>query len=142
MKLKSSKKINSSAVAIWEILRDPGNMPSWNPKCHTSSGNRDVAVGSHFEATFKLPSAKAGGTALCEVIELKPCEKITIRYSGDAFPSNGFADETFCLVSQGPRQTKLKLDVDFTNSGLPFYVKLLMEPKRGQNCFNSRSDTF
>ena len=125
MKIKSSKKLNSSDYDVWEILRDPGNMPAWNPKCYTSTGNRDVTVGSHFEATFKL-RGKTARTALCEVIELKPCEKITIRYSGEAFPANGYVDETFYLISQGPRQTKLELVVDFTHSGLPLYFKFIM----------------
>ncbi len=122
MKIKETIKIDSPANDIWGILRDPGNMPAWNPKCCYSSGNSGIVVGSSFEARFEL-----GGKSkitLCEVIELKPCEKITIRYSGGAFSSgDGYVDETFSLFYQRPRQTKIRLEVDFSKSELPFFVK-------------------
>ena len=125
MKIKESIKINSSATAIWSILQDPGNMPSWNPKCISCNGSKSIKKGSSFDAVFKL--GKNPKSTTCKIMELKPCEQITIRYSGEAFSSeDGFVDETFYLNSIEPMQTKIRLEVDFSNSKLPVFIKIIM----------------
>lgn len=125
MKIKCKKTLNTTVDAIWEILRDPGNMPAWNHKCQTCSATSNVAIGSRFEATFQM-SGKPART-WCEIIEFKPGEKITIRYSGQAFMSkNGFVDETFHMVGKSTMQSLIRHEVDVTNSELPVFVKFLM----------------
>lgn len=125
MKITESIILNISANPIWEILQNPGNMPAWNPKCYACSGKSGVSVGSTFEAVFMMRGKSK--RAFCEVIALTPYEKITIRYSGEAFSSgDGFVDETFYLINEGPGQTKIELEVDFTNSGLPMPIKFIM----------------
>lgn len=125
MHIRDSIKLNSSANDIWDILKNPGNMPAWNPKCQTCTGNDKITIGSTFDATFQLGNKKK--TTICEIIDIKPNEKITIRYSGDIFGSNGgYVDESITLIHQGLRQTKVILSVDFTNSKLPAFVKFIM----------------
>ncbi|MCG8632946.1 MAG: SRPBCC family protein [Desulfobacterales bacterium] len=125
MKIKESTIVNCSVDDIWDILKDPGNMPAWNPKCHTCDAGKTISIGSSFDATFRLGSKEKKTS--CRIMDLKPGEKITIRYSGEAFSTgDGFVDETFTLVYQGVRQTKLVLEVDFSQSELPFLIKSIM----------------
>ena len=63
----------------------------------------------------------------CEIRDFSPGERIVIRYSGGAFGSSGgFVDETFALTPLPGGRTQLTLEVDFRNSGLPFFVRVLM----------------
>jgi carbon monoxide dehydrogenase subunit G len=125
MKITESITLTHSAAKVWGILQNPSNMPAWNPKCCSCDGNDNAVIGSRFEATFKL--GREAQVMSCEVVRLMPYEKITIRYSGTAFRSkNGFVDETFLLTKQGQHKTKVKLEVDFKNSGLPSPVKCIM----------------
>ncbi len=125
MKIKESIKLHVPVTEVWDILKDPGNMPAWNHKCRSCDCNGGVGVGSSFQAMFELGSK--GRKAFCEVVEWKPAEKITIRYSGEAFGSKGgYVDETFLLIHKGPRETRVNLVVDFSNSGLPIFFKGLM----------------
>lgn len=125
MKVKESILIDSSVDEVWEILKDPGNMPAWNYKCCDCKADSNIVIGSTFEATFKMSKTK--NVASCEVIELKSCNAITIRYSGESFGSTGgYVDESFILTCIDPRQTKLDLVVDFTNSKLPLILKCIM----------------
>lgn len=125
MKIKSKKTVNTAVDAIWEILSDPGNMPAWNHKCQTCITKSNVTIGSRFEATFQMRGKPT--RTWCEVIEFKPREKITIRYSGQALTSkNGFVDERFHLVGIGSIITQIRHEVDFSNSGLPLFVRFII----------------
>lgn len=119
-------KYNASVNEIWEILKDPENMPAWNPKCRDCRGvPENIVPGSCFEAIFVLGGKS--NNAFCEVADYRPSEKITIRFSGPAFKTNrNFVDETFLFIPKSPRRCLVRHEVDFSYSGLPFIIKFLM----------------
>jgi uncharacterized protein YndB with AHSA1/START domain len=126
VKIKSKKILDVSVNEVWEILRDPENMPAWNPKCQDCyEVPAEVSAGTRFRATFELSGKR--NKVFCEVMDYKPCERIRIRYSGPAFKSDSnFVDETFLLNSQGPHHTLIRHEVDFSNSGIPILFRFLM----------------
>ena len=125
MKIIDSIKLNNSVSDVWDILRIPGNMPAWNFKCASCDSKETVQVGSTFEAIFKIRNNSKLIT--CEIIELNPSNRITTRYSGDMFGSKGgYVDETFILICIDTNKTKLRHEVNFTNSRLPFILKFFL----------------
>jgi len=60
------------------------------------------------------------------VQDCAPAELLKTRYTGKAFRNGGYVEETFRLT---PSQngTRLSHAVDFTHSGVPWLVLLLMQ---------------
>ena len=125
MKITESELFHHSAHSIWNILKEPGNMPAWNPKCRRCGAVGTASVGAVFQATFELGGKTREST--CEVIDVVPREKIAIRYSVET-PGRGTGHvvETFLLRERGLERTQVDLTVDFSEAHLPLCAKTLM----------------
>jgi uncharacterized protein YndB with AHSA1/START domain len=125
MTLREEIIIQRPAAKVWEILADPSLMAAWNPKCQAAAaGGQRVRLGLRFTATFQLSGPAQAMTG--EIIACEPGQRLTTRFTGAAFPRDAYADETFVLEAAGTN-TRLVQTVDYTHSGLPWFVKLLMK---------------
>jgi uncharacterized protein YndB with AHSA1/START domain len=127
MVLRERIRMNATASQVWTILRDPTRMSSWNPHCVRSEAGEDtVHVGLRFQAAMRF----GGGPERhldCEVIACEPERILTLRFAGEAFPDTGeYVDETYVLqpVEGG---TQVLHTVDFSHSGLPWFLKVLLK---------------
>lgn len=125
MVLRERIRVNATAGRVWAILGDPSLMELWNPKCVRCHVEEDrVRLGLRFKAAFRLKGAERETD--CEVLDCRPDQVLTIRFSGSAFRGGGYVDETFrlCPVHAG---TEIIHEVDFAHSGLPRLLKALMK---------------
>jgi uncharacterized protein YndB with AHSA1/START domain len=111
--LRERIHLHASTDQIWDILADPVLMERWNPKCVRcqASGSR-VHVGLRYQATFRLRGPEQ--EMQCEVLECLPGQTLTIRFTGQALPGQGYVDETFCLQPSGDG-ADVAHDIDFTH---------------------------
>lgn len=125
MKIISTRDFNRPASDLWVVVRDPGNMPAWNPNCIAASRVEGEGLGSQFKATFKM-NEKAH-QAKGEIISLEEEKEISLRYVfGSESPKLGSIDESYIITSTGSDTSKLRHEIDFTHSGLPWWAKLLI----------------
>lgn len=124
MKLVSKRRFNVSVESLWEVIREPGNMPAWNHKCVECGCIAEGGVGSRFEVVFQMNNKRKEAEG--EVITLKQFEEIRIRYRYKEDNQMGAVDEMFQVSSAGLRKSKLKHVVDFRHSTLPAWVKVLI----------------
>ena len=80
--------------------------------------------GVRYIATYRLSGPEQ--ETWCEVLDCEPTQLLRTRYSGKAFRNGGYVEETFRLTP-APGGTRLHHAVDFTHSGLPWLVRLLMQ---------------
>jgi hypothetical protein len=126
MKLFDQIYIDASPSSVWQVLGDLNMMELWNPKCvHCQAGKGPFVTGYTYQAIFMLgrgPERKVE----CMIEEYQQDKLLTIRYSGNIFKVWGYVTETYLLSAQN-RGTDVKQIVDFTNSGVPFIIRLLMK---------------
>jgi uncharacterized protein YndB with AHSA1/START domain len=120
-------RMNATAERIWTVLRDPGYMSQWNPRCvRCEAGEDTMRAGLRFKATMRF----GGGPERqldCEVIECEPQRSLTLRFSGEASGgTDEYVDETYVFqpVDGG---TKTLHKTDFSHSGLPWFLKAVMK---------------
>ena len=127
MKLKTSRKLTASAADLWIIVSDPKNMPAWNEKCQVVESVHGSGMGTRFKAQFAMRPDKNPESTEGEIIEWKDYERITYRYQ---FPKNdsqlGSVDETYTIKQISAQQCQLSHVINFKNSGLPRWVKILI----------------
>jgi uncharacterized protein YndB with AHSA1/START domain len=125
MTLREAIVLENSPAEIWAILADPALMTLWNPKCvKCEPKGGPIRTGFRYKATFRL-----GGSdreADCEVVDFVPGELLKTRFEGGAFKDGGYVEETFRIVPS-EAETKLVHEVDFSRSGLPWFVQALMK---------------
>ena len=66
------------AYRVWEIIREPGNQPAWNPKCVFAENIGTVAVGRKFAVTYRWKEKEMKATG--EILEIEPETRIVFRY--------------------------------------------------------------
>jgi hypothetical protein len=126
MKLFDQIYIVASPSCVWQVLGDLNMMKLWNPKCVSSqAGKGPFVAGYTYQATFSLRKGSERKME-CMIEEYQQDKLLTIRYSGNIFKAWGYVTETYLLSAQN-RGTDVKQIVDFTNSGVPFIVQLLMK---------------
>jgi uncharacterized protein YndB with AHSA1/START domain len=115
------------AAQLWTILGDPARMSRWNPHCvHSYAEEAAMHVGLRFKAVIRMGRGPEHQTD-CEVIECEPDRILTLRFSGEDLPRAGaYVDETLVLrpVRGG---TEIVQKADFSHSGLPWFVQVLMK---------------
>jgi len=127
MILRERTRVRATSERIWTVLRDPGLLSQWNPHCvRCDAGEDTMRVGLRFKATVCF----GGGPERqldCEVIACEPERSLTLRFSGEAFPrTNEYVEETYVFEPVGGG-TKVLHKVDFSHSGLPWFLKLVMK---------------
>ena len=123
MKLVSRKKISLPVTDIWRIVSDPEQMPVWNPKCVLVTAAAGAPETRRFDALFQMNQKEK--SAVGEVVCWRVPEQITYRYTyEDQF--SGTVEETFKLQQQGAAVTRLVHEVDFSRSGLPWWVRVVI----------------
>jgi len=126
MILRERTHVNATAEQIWVILRDPRRMSEWNPHCLRCDAGKDtMRVGLRFKATMRF-----GGPAHrldCEVIGCEPEQILTLRFSGEASSSRDeYVEETY-MLQPAEGGAKVVHKVDFSHSGLPWFLKVLLK---------------
>jgi len=123
MRLCENKVFQCTAGELWTIIRDPGNMPAWNPKCISADSPPRLEVGSEFRAIFQMSGPTI--VTMGQIIEFVPNSRLLIRYSfADKRGKTRTADESFDLV-QGQKNCRLTHSLDLSASGLPFWARML-----------------
>jgi len=123
MKLIRRKTIPLPVSDVWRIVSDPEQMPAWNLNCVLVTASPGAPETRQFEALFKMKQKER--QAKGQVIHWRMTEEVTYRYSyEDPFP--GTVEETFRLQQDGGHVTQLVHEVDFSESGLPWWARLLM----------------
>lgn len=116
--------IRGAPAEVWTIISAPSLMPLWNAKCLKCDGPRDaIRRGSRYKATFRMKGPEQ--EMWCEVVDCAPTQLLKTRYTGKAFRNGGYVDEVFQLTPSSTG-TRLTHGVDFTHSGLPWIVRVLM----------------
>ena len=127
MKMKESIILNTTVEKLWDLLKDPGNMPLWNPKCIDVKVDKNIYIGSRFEVTFQMREGAEAGKMDCEVIEFKEYKKLVIRYSGEMVKGKiGHMDEIFIIAPAKNGQLELKRHLDLSKTKLPFFLRIIM----------------
>ena len=125
MTLRDEIAIRCSPAGVWAIISDRSLMPLWNPKCVKCEEQQEsIRRGSRYKAAFRLKGPER--ETWCEVQDCVPTQLLRTRYSGEAFQKGGYVEETFRLTPS-PNGTRLFHAVDFTHSGLPWLIRLLMQ---------------
>ena len=125
MILLESISIKTSPTQVWEILADPSLMPLWNSKCtNCTPGSHSICKGSRYNAVFQMSGS--GREVACEVIECAPEQFLKTRFTGWFTPRAGYVDEVFRLHASNT-ETRLVHEVDFTQSGIPWLIQVLMK---------------
>ena len=124
MKVVSTREFRAPVESVWAILREPGNMPAWNPKCRSCTNVRGGREGSRFEAVFEMSgkTRRSDGEILC----FHPPREIEFRFHDREPGREGHVDERFLLSEPSPGRTRLKHVVNFRHAPLPFFVKCLI----------------
>lgn len=127
MILRERTHVNATAERIWAILRDPRRMSDWNPHCTQCEAGEDaMRMGLRFKATMRF----SGGPARqldCEVIECEPEQILTLRFSGEAaVGADEYVEETY-MFQPAEGGAKVVHKVDFSHSGLPWFLKALLK---------------
>ena len=125
MTFRDEIAIRGAPAKVWAIISDPSLMPLWNAKCVTCERQEGaLREGSRYKATFRLKGPEQ--ETWCEVRDCAPAQLLKTRYSGHAFRNGGYVEETFRLTPSSDG-TRLLHAVDFSRSGLPWLVRLLMQ---------------
>ena len=111
MKIVTSRAFNASPAILWEIIRDPGNMPAWNPKCVECSNVDAPTVGSRFSCAFEMSGKRS--TAEGETLVFEYNRKLRIRYHYEEEARLGSVDEEYSLTEREMGVTVIKHIVDF-----------------------------
>ena len=124
MKMVSKKSFQVPRYRLWEIIREPGNQPAWNPKCVECEDIGQCVVGAKFAVTYEMKGIRQKATG--EVLDIQAEHKLTYRYHYEDDKIMGSVDEHFELIEAGMDKTTLVHTVDFQNSSLPRWVKWLI----------------
>ena len=124
MKSVDRRTFDVPAYRVWEIIREPGNQPAWNPKCVFAENIGTAAVGRKFAVTYRWKEKDM--KAMGEVMEILPEQKIVFRYHYEDGPMAGSADEEFELIREGMDRTTLVQTIHFKHSGIPKWAQILM----------------
>jgi uncharacterized protein YndB with AHSA1/START domain len=127
MILRERAHVNATTERIWTVLRDPGGMSQWNPRCvRCEAGEDTMHAGLRFKATMRFGSGPERQLD-CVVIACEPERSLTLRFSGEASPrTNEYVDETY-LFQPVDGGTKALHKIDFSHSGLPWFLKVVMK---------------
>lgn len=124
MTLREEMAFENTPTEIWAILADPALMTLWNPKCVKCVLKAGpIRTGLRYKATFRLRDSEQESD--CEVVECVPEKLLKTRCDGKAFKVGGYVDETFRIVLSETK-TILIHEVDFTHSGLPWLILVMM----------------
>lgn len=127
MILRERTYVNATAERIWTILRDPGRMSQWNPRCVRCEAEEDVMrVGLRFKAMMWFGHGSERQLD-CEVIECQPPRGLTLRFSGEVSRgTDQYVDEMYVFqpVAGG---TRILHETDFSHSGLPWFLQGVMK---------------
>lgn len=124
MKIVSKRKFEATASQLWHIVRDPGNMPAWNPKCVACTSLPQARTGERFSATYNWRDRTH--VAEGEVLEYREGEYIAYRIYYEHSAKLGSVDESFQLRQLDLRRAELIHTVDFRRSTLPWWVKMII----------------
>jgi|ETNmetMinimDraft_22_1059887.scaffolds.fasta_scaffold00015_8 uncharacterized protein YndB with AHSA1/START domain len=124
MKLISKQDYQASAGEIWQIIRDPGHMPAWNSKCISCSSTGDGGEGSVFEAVFEMKGKRSDTRGT--VVDYQENASIAFRYEYEGEEKLGTVVESYQIRERKDGQVELTQTVDFAQSSLPYWVKLLI----------------
>ena len=124
MKSVDKRTFPVAAHRVWEIIREPGNQPAWNPKCVQAENIGTAAVGRKFAVTYRWKDKEMKATG--EVLEIQPETRIVFRYHYEDGPMAGSADEEFELIEEGMDRTTLVKTIHFKLSGIPKWAQILM----------------
>ena len=126
MKSREDIHINAPPSKVWDVLSDPNLMELWNPKCaHSDAGPGPYTVGFTYKAGFTLGS-RPPQVSDCTIEEYEPERCITTKYTGMAFKPDGEVTERYELTAKD-NGTRLRQFVDYTHSGLPLFIRLIMK---------------
>ena len=124
MKVVSKKSFQVPGYRLWEIIREPGNQPAWNPKCVECEDIGQCVVGAKFAVTYEMNGKRQKATG--EVLDIQAEHKLTYRYHYQGSKMMGSIDEHFELVEEGMDKTMLIHTIDFKESPLPKWVKFII----------------
>jgi len=127
MVLRERIQTDATAEQVWAVLADPGSMVRWNPHCEScEAGESTMRVGLRFKATMRFGHGPERQLD-CQVIECEPQRLLTLRFSGEVLPDPAeYVEETYLLQSvEGG--TKVLHEVDFSHSGLPWFLKAVLK---------------
>lgn len=125
MTLRDEIVIRGAPAKVWAIISDPSLTPLWNPKCVKCEHQEgSLRRGSRYKAIFRLKGPEQ--ETWCEVVACLQAQLLKTRYTGKAFRNGGYVEETFRLTPS-PNGTRLFHAVDFTHSGVPWLIRLLMQ---------------
>ena len=124
MKMVSKHLYQARPEEIWQIIRDPGHMPAWNDKCVSCDSIGAGGEGSEFDSVFEMNGkrSEARGT----VVVYRENEEIAFRYSYEDEGGLGTVEESYRIRKRKNGEVELIQTVDFAQSSLPFWVKLLI----------------
>ncbi|MEM6883458.1 MAG: SRPBCC family protein [Verrucomicrobiota bacterium] len=123
MKIIARKTIPLSIAEVWRVVSDPEQMPAWNPKCVLVAAASGAPETRSFEVLFQMNHKEKEASG--KVVVWRVTEKVTYRYIyQDEF--SGTVEESFLLQQLGPAVTRLVHEVDFSRSGLPWWVRILI----------------
>jgi uncharacterized protein YndB with AHSA1/START domain len=127
MVLRERTHVKATVERIWAILGVPDSMSRWNSHCvRCTAGGDEMRAGLRFQAAMRLgsgPERHVHG----EVIACDPDRTLVLRFSGSAFPRPGaYVDEMYTW-QPARGGTKIWHTVDFSHSGLPWLLKVLLK---------------
>jgi len=98
-------------------------MPAWNPKCVKCDSN-GRGEGSTFTAVFEMSGKQVAAKG--EVVEFDQFKTIRFRYQYDEGTMQGSVEESYSIKTESPNRVQVRHVVDFKNSGLPLWVRLII----------------
>lgn len=119
-------QVQATPEQVWAILRNPRRMSEWSPHCtRCIVEDKQVHAGLRFQIKSHLGGPER--QAECEVVECQANRMLVLRFSGEALPrKNGYVDETF-LLRPTRGGTKIVLMVDFSHSGIPWFLQAYLK---------------
>jgi len=113
-----------SPAKVWSALSDPLNMAAWNPKCVSCEALETSDGIPRFVATYEMSGRRR--EAFGEVLRSEEGRFIQFRYLYEESSRIGQVDEIFELNAKGSGVTEVTHIVDYGQSSLPLWVKLLI----------------
>lgn len=117
--------VKAPVDAVWQVLADPVSMTRWNPKCvRCDAGSSRVHTGLRYRAAFRMSGPERESD--CEVVVCEPQRLLVTRFLTESRRPGGYVDETFRLEAR-KSDTQIVHEVDFTHSGLPLWLNVIMK---------------
>ncbi|OUW15630.1 MAG: hypothetical protein CBD18_08520 [Opitutales bacterium TMED158] len=124
MKIVEKRSFDARPEDLWQVVRDPGNLPAWSQKCVECESIRGGGLGSRFNAVFEVRDKRQAARG--EVIAHDEGREIVLRFEYEESNGMGSVDESFRIAKRKSGQIELVHTVDFQRSTLPYWVKLLI----------------